>query len=203
MPSNPTPPRPLYTPGADFNQRTIPATRQPQRAWFRVHGSGSSAVQFGKLPHHRFSHASCPFPLLYVGSSIQTCLWEYFGDDVFRGQRVISAARWHARSLSRIVVPQLKVCAVSQEPTRDAMGVDKASLLATDLSIPQAWGLAVQQHPAAFDAIKYSSRFIDQPCLALFDRGGMVAHLQETLLGPLNSLDAALDWLDEHKAALV
>jgi len=61
-----------------------------------------------------------------------------------------------------MVIPQLKVCAVSLEPTRDAMGVDKASLLATDLSIPQAWGLAVQQHPAAFDALKYSSRFIDQ-----------------------------------------
>lgn len=54
----------------------------------------------------------------------------------------------------------------------------KASLLATDLSIPQAWGLAVQQHPAAFDALKYSSRFIDQSCLALFDRGGMAARLQ-------------------------
>lgn len=97
----------------------------------------------------------------------------------------------------------MKVCAVSQEPTRDAMGVDKASLLAADLSFPQAWGLAVQQHRAAFEAIKYSSRFIDLPCLALFDRGGMAAQLQETLLGPLNSLDAAVDWLDERKAALV
>ena len=83
------------------------------------------------------------------------------------------------------------------------MGVDKASLLAADFGFPQAWGLAVQQHPAAFEAIKYSSRFIDQPCLALFDRGGMAARLQETLLGELKSLDAAVDWLDEHKVALV
>jgi hypothetical protein len=142
-------------------------------------------------------------PLLYVGASIPACLWEYFGDDVLGGRRVISAAKWNGCSLSRIAVPQLKVCAVSQEPTRDAMGVDKASLLATDLSVPQAWGLAVQQHPAAFEAIKYSSRFIDQPCLALFDRGRMAAKLQESLLGPLNSLDGAVDWLDEHKAALV
>ena len=202
MPSKPTPPRPLYRPGADFNQRTIPVTRQPQRPWFRVHRSGSPAVQFEIRSHHRFSHPNCPFGLLYVGASIQTCLWEYFGDDVFSGQRVISAAKWNGCSLSRIAVPQLKVCAVSQEPTREAMGVDKASLLATDLSIPQAWGLAVQQHPAAFEAIKYSSRFIDQPCLALFERGGMAAQLQTTLLGSLNSLDAAVDWLDERNAAL-
>jgi hypothetical protein len=83
------------------------------------------------------------------------------------------------------------------------MGVDKASLLPPDLSVPQSWGLAVQHHPAGFEAIKYSSRFMDQSCLVLFDRGGMAAQLQETLLRPLNSLDAAVDWLDEPKAALV
>ena len=205
MPSNPAPApaRPLYTPSTDFNQRTIPATRQPRRAWFRVHRSGSAAIQFAIRSHHRFSHLNCPFPLLYVGASIPACLWEYFGDDVFRGQRVISAARWNACSLSRIAVPQLRVCTVSREPARDAMGVDKASLLASDLGIPQAWGLAVQQHPAAFEAIEYSSRFTDQPCLALFDRGGMAVQLSETLLGPLNSLDAAVDWLGERRAALV
>jgi hypothetical protein len=47
------------------------------------------------------------------------------------------------------------------------------------------------------------SRFIDQPCLALFDRGGMAARLQVTPLGPLNNLDAAVDWLDDHKVSLV
>jgi len=31
----------------------------------------------------------------------------------------------------------------------------------------------------------------------------MEAQLQETLLGPLNCLDAAVNWLDERKAALV
>jgi len=92
---------------------------------------------------------------------------------------------------------------VNLERTRDAMSVDKASLMATDFSVPQEWGLAVQQHPAAFEAIKYSSRFLDQPCLALFDRGGLQAKLQVKALGPLNLLEAAVDWLDERKAALV
>ena len=203
MPSNPTPARAQLKPGTDFNQRAIPATRQPQRAWFRVHRAGGPAARFGRLPHHRFSHPNGPFQLLYVGASIQTSLWEYFGDDVFGGRRVISAAKWSGCCLSRIVVPELKVCAVSLERTRDAMSVDKASLMAADLSIPQAWGLAVQEHPAAFEAIKYSSRFLDQPCLALFDRGGLPAKLQVHGLGALSSLDAAVAWLDERKAALV
>ena len=116
---------------------------------------------------------------------------------------MISKAKWDGCSLSRLSVPQVRACATSQEPTRNAMGVDKASLLAADISVPQAWGLAVQQHPAGFDAIKYTSRFIDQPCLALFDRGSMAAGLRETLLGELKVLEMAADWLDEHKVALV
>jgi len=203
MPSNPNPSRPQYQPGTDFNQREIPVTRQPQRTWFRVHRSGSPAVQFGTLPHHRFSHPNCPFPLLYLGGNIQTCLWEYFGDAVFQGQRVISAAKWNTCCISQILVPELKVCAVSLERTRDAMRVDKASLMASDFSIPQAWSLAVQEHPATFEAIKYSSRFLDHPCLALFDRGGLQSKLQVKVLGSLTSLDTAVDWLDERNAALV
>jgi hypothetical protein len=140
---------------------------------------------------------------LYAGASLSACLWEYFGDDIFGNRHVISLAKWNSCSISRIRVPQLKVCAFSLEPTRNAMGVDKASLLASDLGIPQDWGLAVQRHPAAFDGIKYTSRFVDQPCLALFDRGGMASRLHETLLGELNALDGAVDWLDERQVALV
>lgn len=203
MPSSPKPARPFYTPDADFNQRTIPITRQPRRNWFRVRRSEDRAIQFGIRPHHRFSHASSPFPWLYAGSTVSVCLWEYFGDDVFGGRHVISAAKWDGCSLSRISVPQVKACAVSLAPTRNAMGVDKASLLAADISVPQAWGLAVQQHPAAYEAIKYSSRFIDQPCLALFDRGGMAVRVQEKSLGELKVLDEAVSWLDEHDVALL
>lgn len=141
--------------------------------------------------------------MLYLGASVAVCLWEYFGDDVFGGRRVIAASRWSRCRLSRITVPALSVCAVSLESTRSAMEVDKASLLASDLAVPQAWGLAVQRHPARFEAIKYTSRFVDQPCLALFDRGGMAARLKETAQGDLENLDAAIDWLDEQKVALV
>jgi hypothetical protein len=122
---------------------------------------------------------------------------------VFQDNRVIAASKWRERSVSRITVPELKVCAVSLEKTRDVMGVDKASLLAVDLTVPQEWGLAVQGHPTSFQAIKYTSRFVDQPCLALFDRGDLSAQLKVNLLGSLDELDPAIDWLHERKAALV
>ncbi len=203
MPSDPQSARILLRPGADLDSRQIPLTRQPQRIWFRVHRSGASAVRFGNLPHHRFSHPDCPFPLLYLGSTVPTCLWEYFGDDVFQGKRAIPAGKWHGCTLSHIVVPELKVCALNLERTRDALSVDKASLLAADLSIPQEWGRALQGHPAGFEAIKYSSRFLDQPCLALFDRGRLRSRLKVRELGALPDLDTAVNWLDERKVALI
>lgn len=203
MPSDPPAARVLRTPAGDFAQRAIPVSRQPQRAWFRLHPVGAPAAQFGRRAHHRFSHPESPHGLLYVGSSLATCLWEVFGDDVFNGQRAISAAKWAGCDASQITVPELRVCAVNSERTREAMGVDKASLMAADLRIPQAWGLAVQQHPAGFEALKFTSRFLDQPCLALFDRGDLAARLRVKRLGPLSELDAAVDWLDERKAALV
>lgn len=193
----------LLRPRADFDERPIPATRQPARNWFRIHRHDVPPLAFGIQSFHRFSHPRCPDPLLYVGSTIQTCLWEIFGHDVFQGNRAIATSKWTNRCVSEIHVPELVVCALSLEKTRDAMGVDKASLLAADFSVPQAWGLAVQQHPAAFQAIKYTSRFLDQPCLALFGREGMQARLKATFLGTLGDLEAAVDWLHERKTALV
>lgn len=203
MPSSPGSLRTPLLPSADFGQKKIPVTRQPQRHWFRIHPTGSSALLFRSLTHHRFSHPDAPFRLLYLGATIQTCLWEVFGDDVFLGKRAISSARWNGYRISQIVVPAVNLCATTLERTRDAMNVDKASLMAADLSIPQGWSLAIQSHPAGFDGIKYSSRFLDQPCLALFERGDLQSRLQVESLGALNDLDSAVDWLEERDAALV
>jgi len=203
MPNNPPPARTLFRPGQDFNTKAIPVTRQPARTWFRVHRKVVSALDFGIRSYHRFSHAHCPYPLLYVGPNIQTCLREVFGDDVLQGTNTIAASKWTGRCVSQITLPELKVCAISTEKTRDAMGVEKGSLLAADFAITQEWGLAVQQHPAGFQAIKFTSRFVDQPCLALFDRGDLKSQLKVKLLGDLENLDDAVDWLHERKAAPV
>ncbi len=201
MPGKPA--RPLLLPGADFAKLTIPATRQPARKWYRAHWDGSSALDFTLNSGHRFSHTDSPHPLLYLGPTMQTCLWEIFGDDVFLNRRIIAKSRWEGRCLSEVSVPELKVCAASTERTRSAMGVEKGGLLAADLDIPQAWGLAVQNHPAGFEAIKYTSRFADQPCLALFGRPGLLPKLRERKLGDLSDLDGAVDWLHAQEAALV
>ncbi len=203
MPSSPGSLRTSLLPSADFGEKKIPITRQLKRHWFRIHPTGTPALHFRNLPHHRFSHPDGLFPLLYLGATLQTCLWEVFGDDVFLGKRAISSARWNGYDISQILVPAVTACATTLERTRDAMSVDKASLMAPDLSIPQAWSLAIQRHPLGFEGIKYSSRFLDQSCLALFERGDLPSRLQVAPLGALNDLDSAVDWLEEREAALV
>jgi len=195
--------RDSYLPRSDFSSLSIPMSRQPKRHWFRVHRLERPAIDFGIRPHHRFSYPESPFPLLYVGGSLSTCLWEYFGDDVFRGRQVISRVKWDGCSLSRIEVAQLRVCSMGDGRTREAMRVDVSAVYDADLQVPQSWSLAIQRHPSGFEAIRYLSRFSDEPCLAVFDRSGIQDRLKETPMGSLNELDEAVQWLTERGAALV
>ncbi len=192
-----------FLPAPDFPARAVPVTDLPARRWYRVHAADTSPIIFRNLPHHRFSHLENPFATLYLAATISTCLWEVFGDDLFLEGRAISAARWESCALSEIEVPPLRCCAVSLAPTREAMSVDKATLMAYDLGHPQAWSLAIQTHPLGFEAIQYTSRFLDQPCLAVFDRGETRRAFEIKTLGALSDLDAAVEWLDQRSAALV
>ena len=72
-----------------------------------------------------------------------------------------------------------------------------------DISIPQEWGLAIQQHPAQVPAIKFKSRFTGNACLALFERGSLPAQLKERPLSTINQFAPALDWLAKHRVSLV
>jgi hypothetical protein len=195
--------RALLKPAADFASRRIPVARPVARTWYRVHWSDRDPLEFGLHSYHRFSHPEAPHPVLYLGGTMQTCLWEVFGDDVFQRRRTIALTRWEGRSVSRITVPAVRTCAISATRTRSAMAVDKGSLLSADLEIPQAWRLAIQRHPANFEAIQFTSRFVDQPCLAVFGTTGMNARLKTRLLGDLINLDEAVEWLQAQKMALV
>jgi len=197
------PPRPIRLPPADFGTRKLPSTRQIARAWFRVHASAAHAIVFNLKPSHRFSHPDCPSPILYVAMDPETCLWEVFGDAVFDHGHALPKTQWDDLMMSRIDVPHLLVCDLSKTTTRGALTVDLAALMNDDVSIPQAWGLAIQKHPANAVAIKFKSRFTSHACLAIFDRVGIRRQLQETPLGPLSEVDLALTWLTKHQVTLV
>ena len=195
--------RPVWLPPADLDQRSIPRHRQPARTWFRVHAENDPALSFRLAAHHRFSHSDSPHKLLYVGSDPATCLWERFGDDAFRGCRALSRRLWAETVLSQIHVPEIHVCDLASAALRTVLTVDRASLMTHDFTVTQAWGLAIQRHPARFQGIRSSSRFIDRPCLALFDADDFAARLKATVLGGLADSQAATEWLERYKIAMI
>jgi len=200
--SNDPPARNLRLPPAGFNGVKIPRTRQPARNWFRVHLSQSPAICFSLNTSHRFSHKECPYPFLYLAADIDTCLFERFGDKAYDQQKAIAQSLWQAHSVSAIRVPAAYVCDLTRATTLSALMVDLSALMHNDVATPQQWGLAIQRHPANYQAIKFKSRFNGKACLALFQRDGMETRLQETPLGALSNDDQAVDWLDKHKVSL-
>ena len=200
--SNDPPARNLRLPPAGFNGIKIPRTRQPVRNWFRVHLSQSPAIYFWLNTSHRFSHKECPYPFLYLAADIDTCLFERFGDKAYDQQKAIAQSLLQAHSVSAIRVPAAYVCDLTRATTLSALMVDLSALMHNDLATPQQWGLAIQRHPANYQAIKFKSRFNGKACLALFQRDGMETRLQETPLGTLSNDDEAVDWLDKHKVSL-
>jgi hypothetical protein len=194
--------RKLRLPPENFAVRKFPKTRCSGRSWYRVHPTGVKAGHFSLNPTHRFSHEDSPYPLLYLASDIETCLFERFGDSAYDRERSISQWLLVTHSVSAVLAPELYVCDLTQPKTLSSLMVDLTALMHNDLSTPQKWGLALQSHPAHVQGIKFASRFNGKPCLALFQRDNIEETLVEKLLGPLTALDAAVDWLDKHRIAL-
>src|SRR5260221_6087114 len=185
--------RELRLPPANFNGLKIPRTRQAARRWFRVHQSRHPAMYFSVSTAHRFSHKDCPNPCLYLAVDIATCLFERFGDKAYDRQKAVAQSLWSAHSVSAIRAPELHVSDLTNAKKLSAMIVDLSSLMHNDVAVPQEWGLAIQRHPANFQAIKFKSRFNGKACLAVFQRDGLQSRLRSTLLGTLSDNDTAVD----------
>jgi RES domain-containing protein len=201
MSSNPAA-RTLRLPPANFSGLKIPRTRQPARNWFRVHQSGFAATCFSLSTNHRFSHQDCPYPFLYLGVDTDTCLFERFGDTAYDGKKAIPQTLWEVHSVSMVQVPEIQVCDLTNAKTLSAMMTDLSALMHNDISAPRDWGLAIQKHPANFQAIKFRSRFNGKACLGLFQRDSFEKRLREKVLNTLANDDAAVNWLDKHKVSL-
>ena len=144
-----SPTRPVRLPPTDLANHPLPRTRQIARAWYRVHPSSDDAIYFSLLPTHRFSHPNCPYKFLYLTIDAQTCLWERFGDLMFDGAHALPKTHWDDASISAIQVPPLHLCGLVQYQysKRAYCGLNRA-LMSDDITVPQQWGLAIQNHPS-------------------------------------------------------
>jgi RES domain-containing protein len=140
---------------------------------------------------------------MYLAATVSTCIWERFGDDILNPGSPVPRSVWTRRQLSKIRVSKVRVCDLTDENVRAQVGVDLSALHHTDLSVPQAWGLAVQEHRNSFDGLLYPSRFDGQRCLALFDRPGLRDGLVVLSTVDLVASDEANAFLLEKQIALI
>ncbi len=192
--------RPIHLPKRGFRNRPVPLTKLPTSQWVRLHLSAYDPVFFSLNPTHRFSHPESPRKILYAAADEETALTEVFGDHVFL-QSCIANARWEGSAFSRIEVPEIEVCDLANPEIRTALQVDLAALFQPDLKIPQAWGLAIQTHPAGPAGIRYQSRFSGVRCLALFE--GVPVTKLDPEPKPVAESHEAKRWLEEREVALV
>ncbi len=195
--------RPIRRPLPDFAKSDLPVTLYPACKLWRLHEKGLGAIYFSLNPEHRFSHANCPCKVLYLGEEFTTCIWERFGDDILNEGSPVSLKLWTTRSISQVDTPELRLCDLTEETAASRAKVDLSALTSTDLSVPQEWGLRIQEHPAGFDGLRYLSRFDKRPCVALFERAGMAAKLNETPIGDLPDSPDGDDFLTKHRIALI
>src|SRR5438270_13954934 len=99
--------RPVRVPPPDFANKNLPRTRQPARAWFRIHPQASGAIFFGLNPVHRYSHPDCPDRVLYLTIDPETCCWERFGDTTLDNQHILAKTQWDDAMISTVEVPPL------------------------------------------------------------------------------------------------
>ncbi len=196
--------RPIRLPAADFDQTPLPVSQAKPLEAIRVHSAQFPAISFRLNPDHRFSHPDAPGGLLYLGENLETCLWECFGDAILDKGLEITRALWQSRMVSRITFAAAPIlCDLTILSVRRTLGVDLSAMKHTELGVPPAWGLAIQNHPDTVDGLRYLSRFTGNPCVALFERPGLASKLRETPVSLLAELDTADDFLDVNAIALI
>ena len=194
--------RPIHLPATDFHLKPLPVSVLNTLEAYRVHSVKFPAISFRLNPNHRFSHPAAPGGLLYLGEDLETCLWECFGDEIL-SHSAIAKVDWGKRLSIIASTTQLRICDLTILSVRRTLALDLSAMKHTELDVPQAWGLAIQNHPDAVDGVRYSSRFTGNPCTVLFERPGLAAQLRETPVSLLAELDTADDFLDANSIALV
>lgn len=196
--------RPLRLPAADFHTKPLPCIHLASLQVIRVHGEHGPAISFRKITSHRFTHPDAPEGLLYLADDLETCLWECFGDAILDPGARIPLLKWSQSQTSEIQLNQpLPICDLTDLGTRRQLRVDLSALHHPDLVVPQAWGLALQKHPASVGGFFFPSRFTGRRCLVLFERPAVAMKLASKPGKRLTEIVDAVEFINRNQIKLV
>lgn len=196
--------RPLRLPVADFHTKALPCLQVASLQGIRVHGGHRPAISFRKITSHRFTHPNAPEGLMYLAEDLETCLWECFGDAILDPGARIPLVKWNQSQTSEIGMNHsLLVCDLTDLSTRRQLGLDLSALNHADLAVPQAWGLAIQKHPASVAGFFFPSRFTGRRCLVLFDRPAIAMSLSSRHGESLPEIADAVEFINRNEIMLI
>jgi hypothetical protein len=66
-----------------------------------VHPTRYPARYFSLNPQHRFLHSGCPYPFLYIGIDVATCLFERFGGLMYEERHALPSSLWQPTASAR------------------------------------------------------------------------------------------------------
>lgn len=141
---------------------------------------------------------------MYLAEDLETCLWECFGDAILDPGARVPLLKWSQSQTSEIGLNQpLPVCDLTDLGTRRDLGLDLSALNHPDLAVPQAWGLALQTHPASVGGFYFPSRFTGRRCLVLFDRPDVANALSSKPGESLLEIADAVEFINRNQIKLI
>ena len=196
-------------PPADLADRSMPEIELDlgRKPLWRIHRSIFGPIHYtrrslGGIPY-RFDAARDEFGVLYASPSFAACMAEAVIRDRFQGKTLplqLDEAELSARSITALAIER-------SEPLRLAdltkphlhLGMDNRVLTTTDYRGPNLWSSAIYQAYPHIEGIYFTSRFANEPSVAVFDR---VRLIQRGNPIPLLHFHLLPEFLDRYKIGL-
>ncbi|ALD93718.1 hypothetical protein CR3_4546 [Cupriavidus gilardii CR3] len=171
-------------PPADLAERSMPEIELDldNTPLWRIHRSIFGPIHYtrrslGGIPY-RFDAANDEFGVLYASPSFAACMAEGVIRDRLQGKLLpllLDEAELSARSITALTIERsqpLRLADLTKPHLH--LGMDNRVLTTTDYRGPNLWSSAIYRAYPHIEGIYFTSRFANEPSVAVFDRVRMI-----------------------------
>lgn len=190
----------LPPPATDFARRPL-VLIEPNSDWVRIHHKTFGAIHFSRAEKSRWD-CNGPYGAMCVGDSLETILFERFGDQFYHS-RALSRAETENYTITEIKVRSgLRIADIRGDNLVD-LHVD-ARLFAGSHATARLYSQAFMQHTAEPDGLLYNSRHsLSRTNLVLFDRDRVKAAVRTGARWALKDHPDFMQVLKRHRIGIL
>ncbi|WP_293048163.1 RES family NAD+ phosphorylase [Pandoraea sp.] len=149
---------------------------------WRIHGSSYGAVYYSRRSYggvnYRFNAADDEFGVLYASTSFDACMAEAVVRERFQGASLplmLDEDELTSRSITSLgtdLKRPLRLADLTQPHVH--LGMDNRVLSTVNYRAPNLWSSAIYRAFPDLDGIWFTSRFANEPSVAVFDRTQLI-----------------------------